>query len=172
MYVEWIFLTLNKKFRIHMNFQELKCLQSCWENACWAWYDVSKILNQMSKNPFFSDSDTECLRFPDGMEYRGTVSQTADGQQCNYWNESALPLISPELVYIVGANQYCRSPVTDSQLGSPWCFTDYFYIGMCDITFCGKLFEYDFFRMLRIEMWQWTNNSDISIVSGYEIRKG
>ena len=166
------FLSLNKKFRIHMNFQELKCLQPCWEKCMLGMVWCFENIKSNVKNSIFSDSDTECLRFPDGMEYRGTVSQTADGQQCNYWNESALPLISPELVYIVGANQYCRSPVTDSQLGSPWCFTDYFYIGMCDIPFCGKLFECDFFQMLRIEMWQWTNNSDISIVSSYEIRKG
>ena len=100
-------------------------------------------LNVEVECSFCSYLDQECLRFPDGMEYRGTIIQTADGQNCNYWNESLLPWISEEMVYIVGANQYCRNSIPGLQLWSPWCFTNYFYIGMCDIPFCGKLFEWE-----------------------------
>ena len=77
------------------------------------------------------------MRFTRGTEYKGIISQTADGQTCNKWNESLLMMIDSTLTSVSGSEPYCRNfePLTGP---SPWCFTNYFYISMCEVPFCGK----------------------------------
>ena len=77
------------------------------------------------------------MRFTRGTEYKGTISQTADGQTCSKWDESLLMMIDSTLTSVSGSEPYCRNfePFTGP---SPWCFTNYFYISMCEVPFCGK----------------------------------
>ncbi|KAF7669071.1 hypothetical protein LDENG_00245390 [Lucifuga dentata] len=80
----------------------------------------------------------------DGESYRGTVSETDDGDECLYWNShfilenGADPFSSFEDKDGLGPHNFCRNPDGDTM---PWCFFrrgrrllwDY-----CDVTECPE----------------------------------
>lgn len=72
-----------------------------------------------------------------GEDYRGTVSRSASGFECQRWSHQVLLKMSdfPELM---GGHNYCRNPGgSDSQ---PWCFTsnDKVLKEICGIPKCGE----------------------------------
>tara|TARA_B110001452_G_scaffold261440_1_gene260231 strand:- start:392 stop:2593 length:2202 start_codon:yes stop_codon:yes gene_type:complete len=67
----------------------------------------------------------ECYTRADGWDYRGTVSHTVSGRECQAWSSN-----TPHTQYItqqsypnsgVGGHNYCRN--ADHSEKSPWCYT-------------------------------------------------
>lgn len=55
-----------------------------------------------------------------GIDYRGTVTHTTTGMNCQQWNSKLIEVMEyPELI---GGHSYCRNP--GGLEVQPWCFTD------------------------------------------------
>lgn len=86
---------------------------------------------------------------PDGIDYRGSVSQTIEGYTCQAWSDQ----FPHEHKYtedyyfpddnITAASNYCRNP--DGDAFGPWCMivdgdedAVYEYYGYCIIPMCSE----------------------------------
>ncbi|XP_022097591.1 uncharacterized protein LOC110982961 isoform X2 [Acanthaster planci] len=71
-----------------------------------------------------SNPARECYNLPEGQDYRGRVSQTRGGIQCQSWGvqypheHTVTPQANAHRG--IGMHNYCRNPDDDSH---PWCYT-------------------------------------------------
>ena len=74
--------------------------------------------------PSFPFADIECYTQPGGTDYRGHVSVTVTGKQCQQWTSQSphkheyTPENWPN--YGLGPHNFCRNPV---EAVGPWCYT-------------------------------------------------
>ena len=71
----------------------------------------------------FHDHD-ECYTRPNGYDYRGTVSHTSSGKQCQAWSEQTpnthTMSARNQPLSGVGGHNFCRNP--DQSEDKPWCY--------------------------------------------------
>ena len=75
----------------------------------------------------------------------GSINHAADGQMCEYWNETIISSDYLSLIasindivtgkFTTGTNQ-CRNP--DYDINGPWCINSLGVRNYCDIKHCGK----------------------------------
>jgi hypothetical protein len=67
---------------------------------------------------------TECYYEPRGTDYRGTVSHTKSGKECQHWNEQYPHQHTRTATWYpdagLGGHNFCRNPDNES---APWCYT-------------------------------------------------
>lgn len=84
-------------------------------------------------------TDHQCYN-GSGADYRGTISVTKSGHNCQHWN-SQHPhnhdLTSTQFPELGGGHAYCRNP--GSQMDGPWCFTQNKNVRMelCEVPSCS-----------------------------------
>ncbi|CAH1786992.1 unnamed protein product, partial [Owenia fusiformis] len=107
----------------------------------------------VSTTPILPDVTKECKVTVNGKDYKGKVSQTATGKQCQSWMSQ-----TPHTHYrytgdqfpdqsVEDAMNYCRNP--ENKQSGPWCFTtdtktkwEYCAIPMCECKLTNLGTEY------------------------------
>ena len=91
-------------------------------------------------------SSEDCRLTPGGHEYKGTLSVTESGRQCQPWASNTPHVVNSKYIgdkYPDGSREaacnYCRNPAL-GWTGGLWCYTmdPNKQFDLCDVPMCGK----------------------------------
>lgn len=102
-----------------------------------------------------TDFRRDCVLSAIGAEYMGPTSHGADGDECEYWNNTVLPVYQQAFIAnmymtlhygtttsastsVINTNQ-CRN--VDHDINGPWCFNKQQMRVNCAVPFCCKRFN-------------------------------
>ncbi|CAH1250091.1 CHRNB3 [Branchiostoma lanceolatum] len=106
-------------------------------NGSWPFPDCSRFPYPSNNTSCFNapmPEDGNCY-YGNGVNYRGRVARSNDGQACAKWSDDASDFYQSQFPWANLQENYCRNPDEDTR---PWCLSSTGVQVSCELPRCGE----------------------------------